>query len=148
MMNENDVRKSGDNVVKIIVVYAATLIAFCACDFLWLGWIAKDLYAKEIGALLLSSFKVGVGALFYAIYAGGVVVFCVYPALASDSWTKALTTGALFGFIAYATYDLTNLATLRGWSTSLSIIDMLWGASVTAIAAIAGYAAASRLIGS
>ncbi len=81
--------------VKVIVVYAATLIAFCACDFLWLGWIAKDLYAKEIGALLLSSFKVGVGALFYAIYAGGVVVFCVYPALSERFVDEGASNGCV-----------------------------------------------------
>lgn len=130
---------------RAVAAYVATLVAFCACDFVWLGWIAKDYYAAQVGGLLLPTFKVGVGAFFYALYAGGLVIFCVYPALAADSWTRALLVGALFGFIAYATYDLTNLATLKGWSTSLSIVDMLWGALVSGLAATAGYAIASRV---
>ncbi len=81
----------------------------------------------------------GVAFTFYLLYAIGIVIFAVMPALETGSWVRAMTSGALLGLIAYSTYDLTNLATLRGWSVKLSIVDIAWGTFVTSLAATAGY---------
>jgi uncharacterized membrane protein len=127
--------------MRTLVAYVATLIAFCACDFAWLGWIAKGFYARELGGLLLARPNFAAAVAFYLVYAGGVQIFCVHPALEADSWVRAWLAGALFGFVAYATYDLTNLATLKNWPLAISVVDLLWGTLVTSAAAAAGYAA-------
>ncbi len=130
---------------RILVAYAATLIVFCCCDFVWLGWVAKDYYQSQIGGLLLGQPNWAAAVAFYAIFAGGVCLFCIVPALDTASIRKAALLGALLGALAYATYDLSNLATLKGWSTALSLADIAWGAFVTAVSASAGYWAASLL---
>ena len=127
---------------RIIVAYLATLVAFCAGDFVWLGTIAIGFYQSEIGPLLLTAPNWPAAATFYAIYAVGILIFGVLPALRAGSWAKALLHGALFGFFAYATYDLTNLATLRGWSLGLTVVDIAWGMVVTGMAAAVGYLSA------
>jgi len=133
--------------MKFAIAYVATLAAFLIVDFAWLGWVAKPLYRREIGSLLLPSFNFPVAGGFYLLYCAGIVVFAVVPALRSESLATAAGLGALLGLIAYGTYDLTNLATLRGWTTTMAVVDMAWGAVLTAIAAGAGYLAASRLMG-
>jgi uncharacterized membrane protein len=105
-------------------------------DFLWLGTIAKTFYRTQIGKLLLDAPNMTAAVLFYVIYVGGVVLFVVSPALEKESLWYALTRGALFGFVAYATYDLTNLATLKGFTLKVVMVDMLWGTFLTA--AVAG----------
>ena len=104
-------------------------------DFVWLGFIAKKLYWGEMGKLLLDKPNMIPALIFYVIFVVGVVVFVVNPALAKDSWQYALGLGAFFGFVAYATYDLTNLATMKGFSAKIVIIDMIWGAALTAVVA-------------
>ena len=101
-------------------------------DFLWLGFIAKNLYASELGKLLLAKPNMTAAMAFYIIYVIGVVVFVVSPALANGSLWSALGYGALFGLVAYATYDLTNLATVDGFTLKVALIDMCWGAFITA----------------
>jgi len=101
-------------------------------DFLWLGFVAKKLYDNEIGKLLLDKPNMLPAILFYVIYVIGVVVFVITPALEKDSWQFALWAGAFFGLVAYATYDLTNLATLKDFSAKVVVIDLLWGATLTA----------------
>jgi uncharacterized membrane protein len=129
---------------RTLVAYLATLIAFCALDFAWLGAIAKGFYARELGPLLLARPNLGAAVLFYLIYAAGVQIFCVHPALEAGSLPRAWLAGALFGFFAYATYDLTNLATLKDWSLPVAVVDLLWGTALTSAAAAAGYAAGVR----
>jgi len=85
--------------------------------------------------------------MFYVLYVFGVVVFAVLPAMSQQSWMTAVLLGALFGFIAYGTYDLTNLATLEGWPVIVSVVDMIWGAVLTATVALSGYTAARLIIG-
>lgn len=126
---------------KYVAAYAGTAIAMVALDMLWLGVIAKPLYQQGIGHLMAEGPKVGVAVLFYLLYAVGVVIFAVSPQRDGSSWAVTLTMGALFGFFAYATYDLTNLATLRDWPLRLSLIDVVWGTLVTAAAAAGGKAA-------
>jgi len=128
-----------------IAAYIAAAISFLALDALWLGVVAHSLYQREFGAMLLEKPNMVAAGAFYALYLVGIVVFAVKPALESGGWSRALLQGALFGLIAYATYDLTNLATLKGFPVRVVAPDLIWGAFVTAAAALAGYAAASRL---
>ncbi|MBC7512621.1 DUF2177 family protein [Candidatus Saccharibacteria bacterium] len=109
-------------------------------DFVWLGFVAKKLYYGEMGKILLEKPNMGPAILFYIIYVIGVVVFVISPALEKGSWLHALGYGALFGFVAYATYDLTNLATLKGFSSKIVVIDLLWGAGLTAVVSTGAYA--------
>ncbi len=129
------------------VAFIFTAIVFLALDFVWLGFVAKDFYRTQIGALMLEKPLLGVAFTFYLLYAIGIVYFAIMPALETDSWVRAMTNGALLGLIAYATYDLTNLATLRGWSVKLSIVDLAWGTLVTSLAATAGYFGARSFSG-
>ena len=130
---------------KYVASYAGTAIVMVALDMLWLGLIAKPLYQQGIGHLMAERPNVGVAVLFYLLYALGVVIFAVSPQHNRSSWAMTLTMGALFGFFAYATYDFTNLATLKGWTTAMLIVDVAWGTFVTGAAALAGFAAARLL---
>jgi uncharacterized membrane protein len=125
--------------LKYFLAYVATGIAFCALDFAWLTLVAPKFYQAQIGQLLLDKPNFLPALVFYVLYTGGLVVFCVSPAINADEWTHALVMGALFGLVAYATYDLSNLATLKGWSTSLTLVDIAWGASASSAASIFGY---------
>lgn len=127
-----------------IAAYIASAVTFLALDALWLGVVAQKMYQREFGPLLLEKPNMAAAAIFYALYIFGVVFFAVKPALEAGSWSRALIHGALFGLIAYATYDLTNLATLKGFPFKVVIPDLAWGAFVSAAAALAGYAASSR----
>jgi len=128
-----------------IAAYIAAAVSFLALDALWLGVVAQKLYQREFGPMLLEKPNMTAAAAFYALYLVGVVVFAVKPALEAGGWTRALLQGALFGLVAYATYDLTNLATLKGFPVRVVAPDLVWGMVVTSVAALAGYAAASRI---
>ncbi len=125
-----------------LAAFASALIAFCILDFAWLGFVARDFYKTQIGALLLENPNWTAAAIFYPLYTAGIVLFCVEPALAHGTWVRALTLGMLLGLIGYGTYDLTNLATLKGWSVSLVVVDIIWGMVVSGAAATVGYFAA------
>ncbi|MBO0129699.1 MULTISPECIES: DUF2177 family protein [Agrobacterium tumefaciens complex] len=127
--------------------YFFTLVAFLVIDFIWLSTMASRLYRPAIGDLLAENFRLAPAVVFYLIYAGGLTFLAVRPALLSGEWTTALLYGAIVGFMAYATYDLTNQATLKNWPTTLTIADLLWGAFVSAAAAIIGYIVTVRLLG-
>ncbi len=124
-----------------IIAYVATGVAFLGLDAVWLSFAANRLYRPQIGGLMLDTFSVPPAALFYLIYIGGIVFFAIAPALASGRWTAALVRGALLGCLAYATYDLTNQATLKGWSSTVTIADLCWGTFVTGAAASVGFLA-------
>jgi uncharacterized membrane protein len=130
---------------RIAIAYIATAVVFCGLDFLWLGVVAKGYYQSQVGTLLLDRPNLPVAAAFYALYVAGVLIFAVVPGLEMGSPVRALAAGALFGFFAYATYDLTNLATLKGWSVGITLLDLAWGAIVTGISATAGVLAARAL---
>jgi uncharacterized membrane protein len=118
-----------------MILYFATLAIMVMIDMVWLNVIANDFYKKHMGDLL--EFHLLPGILFYLIYVAGIVIFA--SSSATSTWQSVLLYGALFGFFAYATYDLTNLATLRGWSPTLAIVDMAWGTFITAVAATGGW---------
>lgn len=120
------------------LAYLATLVAFLALDFVWLSNMSATLYRPALKDMLLDEFRVAPAVLFYAVYVAGLVFLAVRPALASASWRIAPVNGAVFGFCAYATYDLTNQATLRNWSTTLTLADIAWGAALSAVAATFG----------
>lgn len=123
---------------KYLAAYAATIVVFAALDLLWLGLVAKSIYQQGIGHLMADRPNFMVAALFYAVFAMGLMVFAVAPAGAASAWNKTLIAAVLFGFFAYATYDLTNLATLKNWPIGLSVLDMVWGTALSVVAASAG----------
>lgn len=110
-------------------------------DYVWLGFIAKKLYYSEMGRILLDKPNMLPALIFYAIYVIGIVIFVVNPALAKGSLGHAAGYGALFGLVAYATYDLTNLAVTKGFSSKIVVIDMIWGVVLTASVASLTYLA-------
>ncbi len=120
--------------------YAGTMIVMVGLDLLWLGVIAKPLYQQGIGHLMADKPNVLAAVLFYALFGLGLVVFSVLPSGPAPGWGKTVTMAALFGFFAYATYDLTNLATLKQWPIGLSLLDITWGTFVSAAAAAGGKA--------
>jgi len=128
-----------------LIAYLVTAGVFFGMDFIWLSFANAALYKPRIGALLLDSPNLAVAAGFYLIYVVGILAFAVFPALAQGDWSRAAWGGALLGLVAYGTYDMTNLATLVGWSVLVSLVDMAWGMLATAIAAVASYAVLSRI---
>ena len=125
--------------MELLVKLLAAGGIMAVIDFFWLGFVAKKLYYDEIGKLLLDKPNMLPAVLFYIIYVVGIVVFVVNPALKENSWLMAAGMGAFFGFVAYATYDLTNLATLKGFSSKVVVIDLIWGAALTAVVATGTY---------
>ena len=122
-----------------LIAYATTALIFFAMDFAWLSVAGNLIYKPRLGSLLLDKPNLPLAAAFYLLYVVGIVIFAVMPALTQGSWMRALWGGALLGLVAYGTYDLTNLSTLAGWSTTVSVFDMSWGVVVTGLAATAGY---------
>ena len=124
---------------KLILSYFLTSLVFFAVDMLWLGLLAKDFYRKHLGGFLSDRVNWTAAIIFYLIFIVGIFVFVILPAVEKSSLLKAIGLGAFFGFITYATYDLTNLATLKNWPLTIVIVDMAWGAVLTAIVSAAGY---------
>lgn len=122
-----------------IIAYVATLVPLVALDALWILVLAKKFYAAQMGFLFSSSIKLAPAALFYPLYALGVVLLAVLPAVSSASWVEALWRGALLGLVAYGAYDLTNHATIANWPLSMTIVDMAWGTAVTALTSVIAY---------
>jgi len=133
--------------MQYLAAYLATAAIFLLVDFVWLGYVAKNFYASRLGPLLLDKPNLTVAAVFYAIYVIGVVIFAVAPALQSGSWKTALIYGALFGLFTYGTYDMTNLATLKNWSVTVTVVDIIWGTVLTGASALLGYLIVTRLVG-
>ncbi|SNS37350.1 MULTISPECIES: DUF2177 family protein [unclassified Azospirillum] len=129
----------------VLAAYGGGLLLFLALDYLWLGHLARDFYARQLGDLLRDPPQLGIAALFYLAYVAGIVFFAVLPALREGGVWQAALYGALLGLLAYGTYDITNLATIRGWPWTVSLVDMAWGTAVSATTAAAGYLAARWL---
>jgi len=121
-----------------LIAYISTLIAFFALDMLWLGLIARKFYANQLGSLMADNPNWLVAIVFYAMYIVGIVFFAIRPAIEAEQVLKATLYGAMFGFFCYATYDLTNLATLRDWPTKMVFVDILWGIILTGSCATVG----------
>lgn len=128
--------------MKVIYLYFLTIPVFFGIDMIWLGFVAKGFYHKNLGHLLRSDVNWSAALVFYLLYIGGILIFATMPALEKKSLYQAVVLGGLFGFFAYATYDLTNMATLKDWPLNVVIVDIIWGIVLTA-----SVAAASFLIG-
>ncbi len=124
--------------IEYLVAYAGCAIVMAVLDFAWLSTMVGPLYRRNLPGMLADNPNMVAAVAFYLIYIVGILIFAVRPALVGGDWKMAASYGALFGFFAYATYDLTNLATLKVWSLRVSLIDMAWGAALTAISASAG----------
>lgn len=122
-----------------IKLYALTLPIFFAIDMIWLGLVAKNFYAKQLGFLMKPDINWGAAILFYLLFIAGLVVFVITPALEKQSWQQAILLGALFGLVSYATYDLTNLATVKDWPLLVTIVDLIWGATLAALVCGSSY---------
>jgi len=120
-------------------VYAIAVPVFFAIDMVWLSLIARNFYKNQIGFLMKPEINWTAAILFYLLFLVGLVVFVISPALEKKEWALALWSGALFGLITYATYDLTNLATLKDWPLTVVIVDMLWGSVLAASVSVITY---------
>ena len=123
---------------KYLAAYGATALIMVVLDALWISLVAKTLYQQGIGHLMAENPRLIVAALFYAVFVVGLVIFVVAPGGQTSSWQSTVLRGALFGFFTYATYDLTNLSTLKDWPIGMSLIDIAWGATVSAASGAAG----------
>jgi uncharacterized membrane protein len=121
----------------LLLPYLISGLGFLALDAVWLGVMGSALYRPQLGNLMLEKFLLAPAIAFYLVYPIGIAVFAVGPALQAASGVAALTHGLLFGFLAYATYNLTNMATLRGWSPVVTALDIGWGSVATGAAAVA-----------
>ncbi len=125
---------------NILIGFVSSLVAMLAIDAVWLSTMAKTFYAKHIGHLMADSPNLAPAGVFYIIYTFALSVLVVAPAVHNESsFIKVFLLGALFGFSAYATYDLTNQATLKSWPTLVTVVDMLWGAVLTGVTAVIAF---------
>lgn len=125
-----------------LTAYIGTLVFFLAADLVWLGLLMTGQYQTWIGPLMREQPLLLPAAAFYLLYPVGLVVFAVRPGLEKQGWIHSAALGAFFGLLAYGTYDLSNLATLKGWPLQLTLVDMAWGTALSCGSALAGYAAA------
>jgi uncharacterized membrane protein len=135
-------------IAKYIVAYIATGVSFALIDSVWLRTMYERLYNPEIGDLMYEGgFRLGPAVAFYLLYILGMMIFAVGPALHSGKWQTALLWGALLGFFCYMTYDLTNYATLKVWSTKVTVLDIIWGTVLTGSASLSGWWATTLIFG-
>jgi len=130
---------------RSILIYFVTLGIFFGIDLVWLSVVAKDFYRQHIGHLLAAQINWPAAVVFYLLFIGGLVFFAVKPALEAGSGARALLHGALFGLLTYATYDLTNQATMRDWPVLVTAVDLAWGTVLSATVAFLSYQVSSRL---
>jgi uncharacterized membrane protein len=127
--------------MKLLAAYGATAVIFLLMDMTWLTLTGNAVYRPVLGPLMADKVDGGAAIAFYLIYIFGLVFFAVRPALASQDWKTAALSGLLLGLVAYATYDLTNQATLRLWALKITLMDLGWGMTASAVASTLGYLA-------
>lgn len=127
-------------------LYGVTVPIFFAIDILWLGVIARKFYRSNLGHILSDDVNWKAAVIFYLIYIGGIIFFAVRPALANNSWCQAAFYGGLFGFFTYATYDLTNMATIRDWPLKIAVVDIIWGTLLCALVAFLSFMISKLLV--
>lgn len=126
-------------IAKLIGSYLLTTVVFFAIDLLWLGVVAKNFYSKYLADFLSDQVNWTSAIVFYLLFIVGIFVFVILPSTEKQSYMHAIIYGALFGFFTYATYDLTNLATLKNWPIKVVVVDILWGMVLTASVSVSGY---------
>jgi uncharacterized membrane protein len=119
--------------------YLITFIIFLVIDFIWLGAVARNLYRNQLGFLMKENFNMTAAFIFYLLFTAGLVFFVLNQALAISSWQYALFAGMFFGLITYSTYDLTNLATIKDWPLTITIIDLIWGTFLGGVTSYLSY---------
>ncbi len=124
---------------RFLIAYATSGVVFIAIDLLWLSLVMSKMFRAHMPQLTLQQPKFEPAAVFYALYPIGIAVFGVLPAMAAQDWVRAAAMSALFGLLAYVTYEMTNLATLKGWSAQIALIDIAWGAALSGVAGAVGY---------
>jgi uncharacterized membrane protein len=129
-----------------IKLFFIALAVFFAIDMVWLVLIAKKFYREQIGFLMKPDINWIAAIIFYLLYIAGLVVFVISPAIQKHSWTNAILFGALFGLISYATYDLTNLATIKGWPVLVTLVDLAWGMVLSASVSLLTYLIFTRVV--
>lgn len=127
-----------------IAAYVTAALVMGILDYLWLTNTVEPIYHKALGAIMADNPNMAAAVIFYLVYIVGILIFAVRPALASGDWKTAALFGALFGFFAYSTYDLTNMATLKVWSLKVTVIDIVWGTFLTGVTASAAAFAALK----
>jgi uncharacterized membrane protein len=132
--------------VRAAVLYLITTCVFLACDLVWLGVVARGFYQRHLGYLMRPQPNWPAALLFYLLFIVGLLIFVIKPALDAHSAVRALTYGALFGFFTYATYDLTNLATVRDWPLVITVVDMTWGVVLCGIVSWVSYGISARML--
>lgn len=132
---------------RYVLLYLVTVPVFFLIDLVWLGLIARGFYRSQMGSLMADPIVWWAAILFYLLSIAGIIFFAVVPAIDAGSWTKALMLGAAFGFFTYMTYDLTNLATLQGWSVTLVVVDIAWGTVLCGTVATVSYVIGTRVLG-
>ncbi len=125
--------------LKFILLYLVVLGAFLVIDMIWLGLVAKSFYRDQLGFMMRSKVNWPAAIIFYLLFIVGLIFFVVYPSIGRDSWVYAMFSGAFFGLICYATYDLTNLATLKDWPLKVTMVDLAWGSVLSAVLSLIGF---------
>jgi uncharacterized membrane protein len=127
------------NMIFYVKLYALTVPIFFAVDIIWLGLVAKKFYRNHLGFILGPEVNWTAAFCFYMMYIAGILIFAVVPALEKESLSKALLWGGLYGFFTYATYDLTNMATIKDWPLKVVLVDILWGVFLCCIVASSSF---------
>ena len=133
--------------MQTLLVYGITTLIFFAIDMLWIGLIARSFYREKLGFILSTEVNWPAAIVFYLLYIGGILYFAVLPALREHHWQTAVMQGAVLGLLCYATYDLTNMATIKNWPLVVVIVDMLWGVVLTGSVALVSYLIAAKFLG-
>ena len=131
--------------MRIPLLYGLCTIIFFAIDMLWLGFFARSFYKEKLGFILSDKVNWAAAIIFYLIYIGGILFFAVLPALREQSWTIALLNGAVLGALCYATYDLTNMATISQWPLIVVIVDIIWGIVLTGSVSLLTYIIGAKM---
>jgi uncharacterized membrane protein len=128
-----------------IRLFLIALPVFFAIDMVWLAVVAKNFYRKQLGFLMKPDINWIAAILFYLLFIAGLIIFVITPALVRQSWVHALLFGALFGLVTYATYDLTNLATVKDWPLLVTVVDLIWGSVLAAAVSVITYFIANKI---
>ena len=132
--------------MKIILTYIISTVIFFAIDMVWIGFIARNFYKEKLGFIISPNVNWAAAIIFYLIYIGGILFFAVLPSVKDASWQTALLNGAVLGLVCYATYDLTNMATIDKWPLVVVVADIIWGIILTGSVSLLTYLAATKFL--
>ncbi len=125
--------------IQFIKLFLVVLVAFFVIDMIWLGLVARKFYREQLGFIMAERVNWPAAIVFYLLFIVGLIFFVIYPAIPRESWAYAFFSGAFFGLVCYATYDLTNLATLKNWPLKVTLVDLAWGSTLSAVLSLIGF---------